>query len=213
VMISHDHYDHLDLPTVRGLLRNQAAPFVVPLGLGDHLRGWGVPDGRIVELDWGGTTRIGALTLTCAEARHFSGRWLRRNTTLWSSWVVAGPRHRVFFGGDTGYTPAFAELGRTHGPFDLTLLPIGAYSEHWPLIHMTPEEAVRAHGDLTRAGEGGVLVPVHWATFNLGFHTWGEPVRRLQAAAAAAGVRIAVPRPGQHLDASDVTTDWWTPVE
>jgi L-ascorbate metabolism protein UlaG (beta-lactamase superfamily) len=212
VVISHDHYDHLDLPTVRALLRHQAAPFVVPLGLGDHLRGWGVPAGRIVELDWGGTTRIGALTLTCAEARHFSGRWLRRNATLWSSWAVAGPRHRVFFGGDTGYTPAFAELGRTHGPFDLTLLPIGAYSEHWPLIHMTPEESVRAHRDLT---QGGVLAPIHWATFNLGFHTWGEPVRRLQAATTAAGVRIAVPRPGQRIDVSDLaaTTDWWTAVE
>jgi L-ascorbate metabolism protein UlaG (beta-lactamase superfamily) len=216
VVISHDHYDHLDLPTVRALLRGQAAPFVVPLGLGDHLRGWGVPDGRIVELDWGGTTRIGALALTCAEARHFSGRGLRRNTTLWSSWIVAGPRHRAFFGGDTGYSPAFAELGRTHGPFGLTLLPIGAYSEHWPLIHMTPEEAVRAHGDLT---PGGLLVPVHWATFNLGFHAWAEPVRRLQAAAAVAGTRIAVPCPGQRLDASDpsaataATTDWWTAAE
>jgi L-ascorbate metabolism protein UlaG (beta-lactamase superfamily) len=211
VLISHDHYDHLDLPTVRALLRHGTAPFVVPLGIGEHLRGWGVPDDRIVELDWDASTTVGALTLTCTEARHFSGRSLRRNTTLWSSWAIAGPRHRVFFGGDTGYTPAFADLGAAYGPFDLTLLPVGAFSDRWPLIHMSPEEAVRAHQDLA----GGLFVPVHWATFNLGFHTWAEPVRRLQAAAAAAGVRIAVPRPGGRVDAAapPPVDDWWTAVE
>jgi L-ascorbate metabolism protein UlaG (beta-lactamase superfamily) len=213
VVISHDHYDHLDLPTVRALLQAGRAPFVVPLGIGEHLRRWGVPDDRVVELDWDDTAEIGRLSLTCTEARHFSGRGLRRNTTLWSSWVVAGPRHRAFFGGDTGYTPAFADLGRVHGPFDLTVLPVGAYSEQWPLIHMNPEEAVRAHGDLT-AGDS-VLVPVHWATFNLGFHGWAEPVDRLCAAARDAGVRIAVPRPGERLDVTDLPplTDWWTAVQ
>jgi len=216
VVISHDHYDHLDLPSIRALVQGSAAPFVVPLGVGEHLRRWGVPDARVVELDWGGRTTVGGLTLTCTEARHFSGRNLQRNTTLWSSWAVAGPVHRVFFGGDTGYTPAFADLGRAHGPFDLTLLPIGAFSERWPLIHMTPEEAVRAHGDL--AGGGGLLVPVHWATFNLGFHGWAEPAQRLASAAERAGVRIAVPRPGgrvdvaRSLDAAAAVTDWWTAV-
>jgi L-ascorbate metabolism protein UlaG (beta-lactamase superfamily) len=218
VVISHDHYDHLDLPTVRGLLRAGSAPFVVPLGLGNHLRRWGVPEARIVELDWDESHEIDGLMLTCTEARHFSGRALRRNTTLWSSWAVAGPRHRVFFGGDTGYTPAFADLGAAHGPFDLTVLPIGAYSDLWPLIHMTPEEAVRAHRDLTSdtaADERpALLVPVHWATFNLGFHPWAEPVQRLRAAAGAAGVRIAVPRPGERLDAtaSSPPIDWWSAV-
>lgn len=213
VLISHDHYDHLDVPTVRALTRLGDAPFVVPLGIGAHLRRWGVPDARIVELDWGASTAVGPLTLTCTEARHFSGRRLARNTTLWSSWAVTGPRHRAFFGGDTGYTPAFGEIGRSDGPFDLAILPIGAYSALWPLIHMTPEEAVRAHRDLT--GGTGVLVPVHWATFNLGFHTWAEPARRLAVAAAEAGVRIAVPRPGDRVDAlaPDPAVDWWTAVE
>jgi L-ascorbate metabolism protein UlaG (beta-lactamase superfamily) len=212
VVISHDHYDHLDLPTVRALLHGGTAPFVVPLGLGNHLRRWGVPDDRIVELDWDESFRIGGLTLTCTEARHFSGRGLRRNPTLWSSWVVSGVRHRVFFGGDTGYTPAFADVGAAHGPFDLTVLPIGAYSDLWPLIHMTPEEAVAAHRDLT--GGAALLVPIHWATFNLGFHPWAEPVQRLCTAAAAAGVRIAVPRPGERLDATapPSPTDWWSAV-
>jgi L-ascorbate metabolism protein UlaG (beta-lactamase superfamily) len=218
VVISHDHYDHLDLPTVRALLPagrgpNGAAPFVVPLGVGAHLRRWGVPDARIVELDWGGSARVGDLVLTCTEARHFSGRRLRRNTTLWSSWVVTGPRHRAFFGGDTGYTPAFVELGRTYGPFDLALMPIGAYSALWPLIHMTPEEAVRAHGDLT--GGTGLLVPVHWATFNLGFHPWSEPVRRMHGAATDVGARTAVPLPGQRIDvaAPPPQVDWWVGVD
>ena len=213
VVLSHDHYDHLDLPTVRALLLAGEAPFVVPLGLGNHLRRWGVPDARVVELDWDESVQVGGLTLTCTEARHFSGRGLRRNTTLWSSWVVSGRAHRTFFGGDTGYTPAFADLGRAHGPFDLTVLPIGAYSERWPLIHMNPEEAVQAHQDL--AGDRpALLMPIHWATFNLGFHPWVEPVQRLRAAAQAAGVRIAVPRPGERLDATapPPPTDWWTAV-
>ncbi|MGY1747057.1 MBL fold metallo-hydrolase [Blastococcus sp. SYSU D00695] len=210
VLISHDHYDHLDLPTVRELLRHQRAPFVVPLGIGAHLRRWGVPEDRVVELDWNGEARVARLTLVCTEARHFSGRFLTRDTTLWSSWVVAGQRRRVFFGGDTGYTPAFAGIGARLGPFDLTLLPIGAYNDAWRAIHMTPEEAVRAHGDLG----GGLLVPVHWATFNLGFHRWAEPVQRLCAAAERSDVRVAVPRPGERVDAlaPAPAADWWTAV-
>jgi L-ascorbate metabolism protein UlaG (beta-lactamase superfamily) len=217
IVISHDHYDHLDLPTVRALRHAGTAPFVVPLGLGNHLRRWGVPGARIVELDWDESHEIDGLTLTCTEARHFSGRGLRRNTTLWSSWAVTGPResggHRVFFGGDTGYTPAFAHLGAAYGPFDLTVLPIGAYSELWPLIHMTPEEAVQAHRDLT-GPRPALLVPVHWATFNLGFHPWAEPVQRLRTAADRAGVRICVPRPGERVDAAAPIppTDWWSAV-
>ncbi|WP_209306501.1 MBL fold metallo-hydrolase [Blastococcus sp. CT_GayMR19] len=209
VLISHDHYDHLDLPTVRELLTSQSAPFVVPLGIGEHLRGWGVPDDRIVELDWDGSTTVGGLTLTCTEARHFSGRFFTRDTTLWASWAVSGPRHRVFFGGDTGYTPAFAELGARLGPFDLTLLPIGAYNDAWHAIHMDPEEAVRAHGDLG----GRVLLPIHWATFNLAFHRWAEPVQRLMAAARSRA-QVVVPLPGERIDVLDPPplTDWWTAV-
>ena len=208
VLISHDHYDHLDEATVTALVSLSAAPFVVPLGIGGHLRRWGVPRARIVELDWGGTTRVGGLTLTCVECRHFSGRRAARNTTQWSAWAVTGPAHRAYFGGDTGYTTAFAGTAAALGPFDLTLLPIGAYADLWPDVHMTPEEAVRAHLDL----RGGLLVPVHWATFDLGFHTWAEPVRRLLSAAGTADVRIALPRPGQRIDvhAPNAQVDWWS---
>ena len=210
VVISHDHYDHLDLPTVRELLRWQTAPFVVPLGIGEHLRKWGVPEKRIVELDWDDSITIGELTLTCTEARHFSGRFFARDTTLWASWVLAGPRHRVFFGGDTGYTPAFAGIGARLGPFDLTLLPVGAYNDAWHAIHLDPEEAMRAHGDLG----GRVFLPVHWATFNLAFHRWAEPVQRVLTAAERVGAQVVVPLPGQRIDVLDPPelTDWWTAV-
>jgi L-ascorbate metabolism protein UlaG (beta-lactamase superfamily) len=210
VLISHDHYDHLDVPTVRELARTQTAPFVVPIGVGVHLRGWGVPADRIVELEWDGATSVAGLTVTCTEARHFSGRSFARDSTLWASWAVAGPRHRVYFGGDTGYTPAFAAIGARLGPFDLALLPVGAYNEAWRAIHMDPEEALRAHGDLG----GDVLVPVHWATFNLAFHRWAEPVQRLAAGALRGGVRLVVPRPGERIDvlAPPPLTDWWSAV-
>ncbi|MGI8722002.1 MAG: MBL fold metallo-hydrolase [Geodermatophilaceae bacterium] len=210
VLISHDHYDHLDLPTVRSLVRTQTAPFVVPLGIGAHLRRWHVPEERIIELDWGQHTTVGGLRLTCTQARHFSGRSLRRDNTLWSSWVIRGPQTRVYFGGDTGYTAGFSEIGKEHGPFALTLLPIGAYGAQWPHIHMNPEEAVRAHRDLG----GEVLLPIHWATFDLAFHAWAEPVQRLWVAAAETGVALALPRPGQRITNADPPPieDWWTAV-
>ncbi len=207
IVISHDHYDHLDKATIQQLAGLQKAPFIVPIGIGSHLRRWNIPEERIFELDWDEQTEIAGLTITCTEARHFSGRGLKRDLTQWASWAFAGPKHRVFFGGDTGYTVKFAEIGAQYGPFDLTLLPVGAYDPRWADIHMNPEEAVRAHGDLG----GGVLVPVHWATFNLAFHPWSEPIERLKAAADLVGVATAVPIPGQRLDVSHGIGDdrWW----
>lgn len=207
VIISHDHYDHLDLDTVRMLTERHTAPFIVPLGIGGHLRSWGVPADRIVELDWDGQHHLGELTFTCVQARHFSGRSLTRDDTLWSAWAVAGPRHRVFFGGDTGYTPTFADVGTELGPFDLTLMPIGAYDPRWADIHLNPEEAVRTHLDV----RGAVLMPIHWGTFDLAFHAWVEPVTRLLTAAAAHGVHVLIPRPGQRVTSvsDDLDDPWW----
>jgi len=212
VVISHDHYDHLDMQTVRALARTQRAPFVVPLGVGAHLREWGIPSARIIELDWNDGTSIGELRLVCTPARHFSGRFLSRNNTLWASWAVLGPAHRAYFGGDTGYTRSFADIGAEHGPFDLTLLPIGAYNKSWPDIHMNPEEAVQAHRDLNSDRVGhGVLMPIHWATFRLAPHPWAEPAERLVEAAAAVGVDIAVPKPGGRVVpfAGPAEERWW----
>lgn len=202
VLLSHDHYDHLDRPTVTRLARTTSAVFACPLGVGAHLRSWGVPDHRIVERDWDGVVHVAGLALTCLETRHFSGRGFRRNTTQWAAWKVAGPDHTVYVGGDTGPSAVHARTGAEHGPFDLTLLPVGAYAELWPDIHTDPEQAVAAHRDLG----GRVLLPVHWATFNLGFHPWDEPVERARKAAAAHDAVLALPRPGQRIDLTGVTT-------
>lgn len=207
IVISHDHYDHLDLDTIVALARSQWAPFVVPLGVGAHLRDWGIPDERILELDWNEQANIDELTLVCTPARHFSGRFLNRNATLWASWSIVGPRHRAYFGGDTGYTKSFADIGAAHGPFDVTLMPVGAYNKVWPDIHMNPEDAVQAHIDV----RGGLLLPIHWCTFRLAPHPWAEPIERLLAAAEPAGVRVAVPKPGERVDPAAVTESdaWW----
>jgi L-ascorbate metabolism protein UlaG (beta-lactamase superfamily) len=210
IVISHDHYDHLDMVTVRELTRTQSAPFLVPLGVGAHLQRWRVPEDRIVELDWNDRADVAGLTVTMTEARHFSGRGFTRNETLWGSVVIAGRRRRVFYTGDTGYFPGFADLGAEHGPFDLTLIQIGAYSPYWPDIHMTPAEAIATHLDV----RGGVLVPVHWATFNLALHAWSEPVDRIWTEAKEHDVRLAIPRPGERVevDTPAEVDGWWQAI-
>lgn len=207
VVISHDHYDHLDLATIRALVRSQSAPFVVPLGVGAHLRRWRVPEDRIVELDWDESVTVGGVRIVATPAQHFSGRGFARDGTLWTSFALIGPEHRVFYSGDTGYFDGFAEIGAALGPFDATLVQIGAYGVGWPDIHMTPEEGVATHLDV----RGGLLVPVHWATFNLALHAWTEPVDRLWAEAKAREVAVAVPRPGERVDVSapGPVDPWW----
>lgn len=207
ILISHDHYDHLDLPTVRTLLRTQAAPFVVPLGVGAHLERWQVPARRIIELDWSEQVELAGITLTSTAAQHFSGRRFARDGTLWSSFVIAGPLHKVFYTGDSGYFDGYAAIGERYGPFDLTLVQVGAYNDLWPDIHMTPEQGVAAHLDL----RGGLLVPVHWATFVLATHAWTEPADRLWAEAKAHDITLAVPRPGERIAvATPPSVDgWW----
>ncbi|MGK5677169.1 MBL fold metallo-hydrolase [Micromonospora sp. URMC 106] len=210
ILISHDHYDHLDMATVQALTALQSAPFLVPLGVGAHLDRWGVPAARIVELDWSESHRVAGLEITATAAQHFSGRGLRRDGTLWSSWVVAGAHRKVFYTGDSGYFDGYAEIGERYGPFDVTLMQIGAYDRAWPSIHMFPEEAVAAHLDL----RGGLLLPVHWATFNLALHDWSEPVDRIWAEAKARDVRLAVPRPGERVTVDDppAVDGWWQAV-
>ncbi|SEL85250.1 MBL fold metallo-hydrolase [Streptacidiphilus jiangxiensis] len=210
VLISHDHYDHLDMHTIRALARLQSMPFVVPLGVGAHLERWGVERSRVIELDWEETAEVGALRLVCTSAYHFSGRGFSNNGTLWSSWAILGSERRVFYSGDSGYFDGFRKTGEQFGQFDLTLVQIGAYSEHWPDIHMTPEEGLRTHLDV----RGELLVPVHWCTFVLGLHDWSEPVERLCEAADAAGVTLAVPRPGERLEvtAPPKLDHWWRTV-
>jgi L-ascorbate metabolism protein UlaG (beta-lactamase superfamily) len=210
VVISHDHYDHLDLDTVKFLVEHHSAPFLVPLGIGAHLERWGVPLARIIELDWHDEATVSGVRFVLTPARHFSGRGFARDRTLWGSWVIAGPHRRVFYSGDTGYFDGFAQVGEAYGPFDATLIQIGAYGEGWPDIHMTPEDGLRAHLDV----RGGLLIPVHWCTFMLAFHAWSEPVERVRREAKEHGVTLAVPRPGERVDvdAPPEVDAWWQPV-
>ncbi|MGI5505270.1 MBL fold metallo-hydrolase [Lentzea sp. CA-135723] len=207
VVISHDHYDHLDMDTVQALCAGTSAVFVVPLGLGAHLARWDVPRDRVVELDWDESFEVNGFTLTCTAAQHFSGRSVQRNVTLWASWVIKRGTRSVFYSGDTGYFPGYSAIGAAHGPFDAVLMQVGAYGDAWPDIHMTPEEGVQAFEDLG----GGLLIPVHWATFNLALHPWGEPIDRVWREVKARGLRMAVPRPGERVDvqAPNEVDGWW----
>ncbi|AWW36646.1 MULTISPECIES: MBL fold metallo-hydrolase [Streptomyces] len=214
VVISHDHYDHLDLPTIKALAGTDTL-FAVPLGVGAHLEHWGVPAERVRELDWHEATQVGGLTLTATPARHFCGRGLRNTQhTLWASWVVAGERHRIFHSGDTGYFEGFRDIGADYGPFDATMIQIGAYSDFWPDIHMTPDEGMRAHLDLQGGEPGGVMIPIHWGTFNLAPHAWAEPGAWTMDAAEKAGQAAAFPRPGEPFEPAGKlpVEPWWEAV-
>ncbi|UNZ16003.1 MBL fold metallo-hydrolase [Streptomyces sp. 891-h] len=216
VVISHDHYDHLDMPTIRALASSDTV-FAVPLGVGAHLERWGVSGSRLLELDWHESARVGGLQLTATPARHFCGRGLRnRQHTLWASWVVQGADgHRVYHSGDTGYFPGFRDIGAEHGPFDATMIQIGAYSEYWPDIHMTPAEGMKAHLDLQQGGTSGVMLPIHWGTFNLALHPWDEPAEGTRRAAEEAAARAAFPLVGEPFEptAEQIpTTPWWRSV-
>ena len=211
VIISHDHYDHLNKYTVQQI-HNRTKVFIVPLKVGARLVKWGVPREKIVELDWWDEFHLDTkLKLAATPAQHFSGRGLTdRNQTLWSSWVVSGPTHNIFFGGDSGYFDGFKQIGRKYGPFDMTFLECGAYNTAWRPVHMFPEETVQAHLDLG----GAVLHPIHWATFNLALHPWYEPMERLTNAAKEAGINIATPVVGATTTLCEplITTKWWQPV-
>ncbi len=213
VLISHDHYDHLDFTTMR-LLRRVPVPIITSLGVGAHLEAFGISPDRITELDWWESHRVPGtdLTLTATPAQHFSGRGLNDgNRTLWSSWVIAGQRHRVFFSGDTGLTPEYLETGTRLGPFDLVMLEIGAFHPAWANIHLGPENALAAHQMLG----GGNLLPIHWGTFNLALHAWDEPVESLIRLAPASGARLLLPRLGAPIEPSrdHVLEAWWRSVE
>ncbi|MDI3404013.1 MBL fold metallo-hydrolase [Streptomyces cavernicola] len=229
IVISHDHYDHLDLPTIKALADTDTV-FAVPLGVGAHLEHWGVSPDRLRELDWHERTEIAGLGFTATPARHFCGRGLRNEQhTLWASWAVAGEEHRIFHSGDTGYFPGFRDIGAEHGPFDATMIQIGAYSEYWPKnhtdymplpggwpdIHMTPAEGVQAHFDLQGGGPGGVMLPIHWGTFNLAPHAWAEPGEWTKYEAEEAGQTVAFPRPGEPFEPVGKLLPeepWWRPV-
>jgi L-ascorbate metabolism protein UlaG (beta-lactamase superfamily) len=213
VVVSHDHYDHLDYPTIRALAKSDV-PFVASLGVGAHLEAWGVAPQRIVELDWWESYRLPntGLTMTAAPSQHFSGRGLRdRNATLWSSFVIRSERHAVFFSGDTGLTTEYRTIRNRLGPFDLIMLEVGAFHPAWGDIHLGPKNALEALGLLG----GGPFLPVHWGTFALATHAWDQPAEALLELAPTSGAQLLMPRLGEPIEPAhaEAVSPWWRAVD
>ncbi|MGH8147552.1 MAG: MBL fold metallo-hydrolase [Rhodanobacteraceae bacterium] len=210
VILSHDHYDHLDKAAIEALA-GKVELFLTPLGVGDRLIDWGIARDKVRQFDWWQGTEVDGVHFTATPAQHFSGRGLRDgNRTLWASWVIDDGERRVFFSGDGGYFAGFAEIGRRFGPFDLTLMETGAYNVEWPYVHMQPEQTVQAHGDL----RGRWLMPIHNGTFDLSMHPWFEPFERVLALANTRGIAIATPVMGERFDinAPHAGERWWRGV-
>lgn len=208
LLISHDHWDHLDYPTVIGL-KMKVKDIVCGLGTGAHFRRWGVPGSSIHEADWGDTVPLGTeLRIHVTTASHYSGRSLTRNKTLWAGFLLESPTRKVFFSGDSGYGPHFAEIGKRFGGVDLALLDCGQYNERWRYIHMTPEEASQAAQDLGARH----LIPAHIGKFSLAYHPWDEPFKRIVAASKGKAYRLVTPVIGEAVHLADIIPEhahWW----
>ncbi len=207
VLISHDHYDHLDYGSIKKL-KDRVAHFYVPLGVGAHLISWGVAEEKITEMDWWDSISFSGIQLTATPSRHFSGRGVTdRFRTQWSSWVIKGQNDNIYFSGDSGYDTHFKEIGDKFGPFDLAIMECGQYDSQWPLIHMMPEETVQATLDV----KGKVLIPIHWGAFKLGLHSWTDPIERVTAQAASKNLSIATPIIGEAVTIGEPipASEWW----
>jgi L-ascorbate metabolism protein UlaG (beta-lactamase superfamily) len=207
VIISHDHYDHLDYGTIQKL-KTKTKLFCVPLGVGEHLIHWGIVPSQIREFDWWeGEMVMPGTEVVCTPARHFSGRGFRGNRTLWASFVLKTGGQTIFIGGDSGYDESFKKIGEKYGPFDLAMLECGQYDVQWPEIHMMPEETVQASLDL----RAKAFLPVHWAKFTLALHAWKEPIQRAVKHAESLQVNIATPKIGEPIVLGETlpSTRWW----
>lgn len=210
LLISHDHFDHLDYNTFLEL-KDKAKQVVTSLGVGAHLERWGYPAENIHELYWGESIQLDSLNFTACPARHFSGRWFKRNTSLWSAFVLQSPTHKILIGGDSGYGKHFKTIGEQYGPFDVVILENGQYNELWKYIHLMPEEAVTAAQEL-RAKR---IIPVHNSKFPLANHAWDEPMIRIHKEAIKQGMPIWTPQMGQiiYLNQDNDTKAWWEGLE
>ncbi|WP_246457621.1 MBL fold metallo-hydrolase [Winogradskyella echinorum] len=208
VLISHDHYDHLDYESIK-VLKDKVEHFFTPLGVGAHLQKWEVDNTKITELDWWQETTFKELKLVCAPAQHFSGRGLTdRAKTLWSSWIVQSKKDNIFFSGDSGYANHFKEIGEKYGPFDFAMIECGQYNEMWPEIHMFPEETVQAGIDV----KAKKVMPIHWGAFKLAMHTWTDPIERFTKTAKEFNVNMVTPKIGDEIfpkDSTYNTKTWW----
>jgi len=207
LLITHDHYDHLDYKSILEIAP-QAKAIVTSLGVGEHLEKWGVQPEKIYELSWNQSITLNSgIEFTAVPARHFTGRKFKRNQTLWSAFVLKTANHKLFLGGDSGYDAHFAEIGEEFGPFDLVLLECGQYNAYWPYIHMFPEETVQAAIDL----KAKFLMPVHWGKFSLAMHPWDEPIKRIVSAAAVKDFPLVTPKLGETIVLNQYmpTENWW----
>ena len=208
LILSHDHYDHLDRLTIETLL-GKVQRYFVPVGVGARLRAFGVAADRIEELDWWQETSFNSIRLAATPASHFSGRtlWDRDKSSLWASWVIESGPHKLFYSGDTGYFPGFKQIGEKYGPFDLAMMENGAYDDAWPEVHMSPEESALAFKDV----KGKLLYVIHNSTFDLAYHTWQEPLVRINELANRQGLTIATPEIGEVLTIGKPRENkrWW----
>ncbi|NVK23976.1 MAG: MBL fold metallo-hydrolase [Gammaproteobacteria bacterium] len=211
VIISHDHYDHLDGAAIEQL-NDKVELFITPLKVGDYLRDWGVEDDKIVELNWWQHVQLGTIKVTATPSQHFSGRGLfDRDKTLWASWVLQGWESKLFFSGDSGYFNGFKEIGERLGPFDITMIETGAYNTLWPDIHMFPEQCMQAHIDL----RGTHMLPIHNGTFDLSLHNWFEPFDEIMQLAKFNQVSLLTPKFGEKISVQmpQVIEHWWQAVK
>lgn len=207
IVISHDHYDHLDMKTIKHF-RDKKTLFLVPLGVGGHLRGWGIDESRITEFDWWEGKRLGGIEFVAAPANHFSGRTATsRNTTLWASWVIRDGSSNIYYSGDSGYGDHFKEIGNRFGPFDIAFIETGQYNIQWPEVHMMPDESAQAYHDLGAK----LFVPIHWGMFVLSNHTWSEPPAQISRLAEEQEINLSIPRIGEVVvpGESKHATIWW----
>ena len=208
ILLTHNHYDHLDYSTVKQI-KNKVKMFFVPYGVANHLKGWGVRQESIIELNWDESANFNGIEIVCLPARHFSGRGpLNRNSTLWCSWAIKSEYGKIYFSGDSGYGKHFKAIGEMHGPFDLSFLDCGQYNVAWKYSHMIPEEAVRASKDLV----SDFFMPIHWGAFTLSTHPWEEPVNRALNHAKKTNQNIVAPKLGQIIFLDDLDNnniDWW----
>ncbi|MGG0154770.1 MBL fold metallo-hydrolase [Bacillus mycoides] len=211
IIISHNHYDHLNYKSIMRL-KDRAKHFYVPIGVARYLITWGVSPSKISEHNWWDEITFDNIKLVCAPARHFSGRSMTdKDRSLWCSWLIIGQETKVFFSGDSGYAPHFKEIGNKYGPFDLTLMECGQYDTRWSAIHMLPEETVQAHIDV----KGELLVPIHWGAFTLALHEWSDPIERVTKEANRLGVNISTPQIGEAIALQSreyPTSAWWREV-
>jgi L-ascorbate metabolism protein UlaG (beta-lactamase superfamily) len=211
VILSHNHYDHLDYQAVLKLA-DKTNVFLTPLGVGDTLIKWGIDASKVRQFDWWQGTEVAGIRFVATPSQHFSGRGLfDGNSSLWASWVMIDGDTRIFFSGDTGYFDGFKRIGEQFGPFDLTLMETGAYNVEWPHVHMQPEETLQAHIDL----KGRWLLPIHNGTFDLAMHAWHEPFDRILALAWERSVSITTPQMGEvfNLTQPQRGSAWWLGVE